>query len=145
MSRPPPHPRRGYEPVAHEWAIDDPRAMPRVATFFEESPLGVEVLGWACGVVAGLGPATIRMTRSQVALRRRVAFAWLWRPGLWLPRAEVPVVLSVGTHHPLDSSRFKQVLEPYPQRWMHHLEVHAATELDAEAAGWLAVGYEDAE
>ena len=33
------------------------------------------------------------------------------------------------------------VLEPYPGRWMHHLEVHCADALDPEVAGWLAAAY----
>jgi hypothetical protein len=36
------------------------------------------------------------------------------------------------------------VVTPYPGRWMHHLEVHDATDLDPEVAGWLASAYDAA-
>lgn len=84
-----------------------------------------------------LGPVTVRTTKSQVAFWRRHGFAYLWLPGQYLrhPGAEVVLAIALGRHDP--SNRFKQVSHPSPGQWMHHLEVHAVDELDAEVAGWL--------
>jgi hypothetical protein len=124
-----------------EWAVDDPAALPAVAELLAGSALGATTFGWTCGVVAGLGPAVVRLTSSQVAFRHRIGFAWLWRPGQWLADPAAEVVLSIGLRARLDSPRWKQVVEPYPGRWMHHLEVHSADALDPEVAGWLAAAY----
>jgi hypothetical protein len=53
-------------------------------------------------------------------------------------------VLSLGLPTCLDSPRFKEVVEPTPGRWMHHLEVPDPAVLDAEVAGWLAAAYDAA-
>lgn len=132
------------EQTPHEWAVDDPAALPVIAQFLGESPLATATFGWTCGVVAGLGPATVRLTSGQIALRRRIGFAWLWLPGRWLARPGAEIVLSIGLRSRLDSPRFTEVVEPYPGRWMHHLEVHEVGDLDDEVAGWLAGAFASA-
>jgi hypothetical protein len=127
-----------------EWALDDPAAMPAIRAFFAGAPVAAATFGWTCGVLAGLGPATVRQTASQVAFRRRIGFAWLWRPPELLGGRAAPVVLSIGLRAHVRSPRWKQVVEPYPGRWMHHLEVRDPAELDDEVAGWLAAAYDAA-
>jgi Domain of unknown function (DUF5655) len=130
--------------VATEWQVDDPRALPALGEFFAGEPLGAAVFGWTSGVVAGLGPAVVRLTATQVAFRHRIGFAWIWLPGTWLAHPTAAVVLSLGVRHEIDSPRWKQVVEPYPGRWMHHLEVHGSADLDDEVAGWVAAAYDAA-
>lgn len=130
--------------VATQWQLDDPRALPAVGEFFARSPVGAAVFGWTSGVVAGLGPAVVRLSRTQVTFRHRIGFAWLWLPGTWLAHPDAQVVLSLGLRRHLASPRWKQVVEPYPGRWMHHLEVRDPRELDDELAGWVASAYDDA-
>ena len=86
----------------------------------------------------GIAPVEIRTTRSQVAFRHRRGFAWLWLPGRWLRHPGAEVVLSIGLPRHDASARWKQVVEPRPGRWMHHLELRDVEDLDAEVAGWLA-------
>jgi hypothetical protein len=124
--------------VVTEWQLDDSRALPEVARFFSPAPLGAAVFGWTSGVVAGVGPAVVRLTATQVAFRHRIGFAWIWLPGTWLAHPDAPVVLSLGLRRQIDSARWKQVVEPYPGRWMHHLEVTDPADLDDEVAGWVA-------
>jgi len=79
----------------------------------------------------------IRATKSQVAFRgRRRGFAYVWWPGRYV-RSDVPAVLSIALRSPVDSPRFKSVVNPRPGLWMHHLELHSEDDLDAEVAGWL--------
>jgi hypothetical protein len=130
--------------VVGEWQLDDPRALPALAEFFAEVPLGTHAFGWTSGVVAGLGPAVFRLTSTQVAFRHRIGFAWIWLPATWLAHPDASVVLSLGLREANDSSRWKQVVEPYPGRWMHHLEVHDRADLDDEVAGWVTKAYDAA-
>lgn len=127
--------------MATEWQLDDPHTLPALGEFFAGVPLGAQTYGWISGVVAGLGPAVVRLTSTQVAFRRRIGFAWIWRPGTWLTHPDATVVLSLGLRQHLESPRWKQVVEPYPGRWMHHLEVRDAADLDEQVAGWVAVAY----
>lgn len=87
--------------------------------------------------VDNLGNVEIRVTKSQVAFRRRIAFAWVWIPAHHLRRPAAPLVLTIGVrlHHP--SPRWKQVVEPYPGRFTHHLELHDPAEVDGEVCSWL--------
>ncbi len=142
-------PRVGRRPanvgsVATEWQLDDLNPLSALGDFFAGVPVGAATFGWTSGVVAGLGPAVVRLTATQVAFRHRIAFAWIWLPGTWLQHPDAQVVLSVGLRRRLDSSRWKQVVEPYPGRWIHHLEVLAPANLDDEVAGWLAEAYDAA-
>ena len=124
-----------------EWQLDDPSGLPALAEFFTGVPLGAHTFGWTSGVIAGLGPAVVRLTSSQVAFRHRIGFAWIWLPGTWLAHPDAAVVLSLGMRRAIDSPRWKQVVEPYPGRWMHHLEVPDLAALDDEVASWVAEAY----
>lgn len=82
-------------------------------------------------------PVEVRVTRSQVAYRRRRGFAYLWVPGQYLRGERPPAVLSVALPRLDASPRWKQVAHPTPTVWMHHLEVRAVDDLDAQVSGWL--------
>ena len=47
-------------------------------------------------VVAAWPDTTVQVSRSQVALRRRRGFGWLWLPGRYLARPGAEVVLTVA-------------------------------------------------
>lgn len=46
-------------------------------------------------------------------------------------------MLSVALPRRVDSTRFKEVANPSPGVWMHHLELQSGEQLDAEVADWL--------
>lgn len=85
------------------------------------------------------GPFTLRRGRSQTGLWRRHPFAAIWRPDRYLHGPVAPVVLSVFARSRLESARWKQVVEPRPGRFTHHLELSSPDEVDAEVAALLAV------
>jgi hypothetical protein len=102
--------------------------------FFASSPLGRAVFDRVAGLVDG---CEVRVSASQVAFRRRRAFAWLWLPRRWLGRSAADVVLSVSLGRRDPSPRFKEVVHPAPAHWMHHLEITDLAQIDGEVAGWL--------
>ena len=85
----------------------------------------------------------LRVSRSQIAFRRRRGFAYVWVPGHYV-KSTVPLVLSIAVDRPLNSERFKEVVHPSPTVWMHHLELHETAEIDGEVIGWLQTAYESA-
>jgi hypothetical protein len=87
--------------------------------------------------IATLGPAEVRVTKSQVAFRRGKAFAWAWVPGMYLRGRGAPLVLTLSFPERSTSPRWKQIVEPAPGRFTHHLELWSEAEIDAEVCGWL--------
>ena len=84
-----------------------------------------------------IGPAELRVTKSQVAFRRRKAVAWVWIPSQYLRRKTAPLVLTLGFRYRDTSPRWKSIVEPHPGRFTHHLELYAAAEVDEEVRRWL--------
>lgn len=108
--------------------------------FFGGYPAGLRLYRAVEDAIAGLGPAEVRVTKSQIAFRRRTGFAYVWRPGQYL-RSDVPAVLSIGLRREVVSPRFKEVAHPTRTVWMHHLELRDPGQVDAEVTAWLAEAY----
>lgn len=96
-------------------------------------------------IIALFGEVETRVTTSQIAFARERAFAWTWIPDRHLHGNHAPLVLSISLPHRNPSPRFKQIVEPSPGRFMHHLEIFAAGEIDDQVADWLREAYEYAE
>ena len=94
--------------------------------------------------VARLGDVDVKVTKTQVAFRRRVNFAYAWVPQKHLGCPAAPLVLTVALHRRDTSPRWKEVVEPAPGRFTHHLELHQPDELDEEVTGWLREAWEGA-
>jgi uncharacterized protein DUF5655 len=111
--------------------------------FFRGSPLGLELFRAVAQAVDSIAVVEIRVSKSQIALRRRRGFAYVWRPGQHL-KSDVPAVLSIALDRPLDSPRFKEVVHPSVKVWMHHLVLREIAHIDHEVTGWLREAYESA-
>lgn len=94
--------------------------------------------------VGRLGDVDVKVTKSQVAFRRRVSFAYAWVPQKHLGHPAAPLVLTVALRRRDTSPRWKEVVEPAPGRFTHHLELRQPAELDEEVTGWLREAWEGA-
>jgi hypothetical protein len=88
-------------------------------------------------VITDLGQVEIRITKRQIAFYRRRAFAWAWIPARYMPQACVPLVLSLRLTRRNHSPRWKEIVEPAAGRFMHHLELSSADQLDSQMQAWL--------
>jgi hypothetical protein len=93
-------------------------------------------------LVSQLGSVSVAVTKSQVAFRRRKAFAWAWIPGKYLKGKVAPLVLTISLPDRDSSTRWKEVVEPYPGRFMHHLELYSIQDIDEQVVGWLHAAWE---
>lgn len=109
--------------------------------FFDGRPDSHAVFAAVRAAVDAVGPAEIRVGRSQLAFRRRVGFAYAWIPGRYL-RSDVPLVLTIGLRRRDGSLRWKEVVEPRPGRFTHHLELRAVSEVDDAVRAWIAEAWE---
>jgi len=82
-------------------------------------------------------PSEMKVSKSQVAFQRNKAFAWAWIPGRYLRGKVAPLVLSVSLPQRDPSPRWKEVVQPVPGRFMHHLELYSLTDLDEQVVEWL--------
>lgn len=106
-------------------------------------PDGLAICHRVQEAVSATGAATVTVTKSQVAFRRRRGFAYVWRPGQYV-HSDVPAVLSIALPRAVTSHRFKSVVHPSTGVWMHHLELRDVGQVDDEVCGWLAEAYASA-
>lgn len=105
--------------------------------FFAGHPERMAVFEHIQSVLQSLGPLEVRVSRSQVAFRRRRGFAYLWTPQQYLGERAAGLVLAVALGREDRSPRWKQVAHPAPRQWLHHLVLHGAEDIDAEVVDWL--------
>jgi hypothetical protein len=109
--------------------------------FFDGHPDDLGVYRRVADVIDGLGEAEVRVSRSQIAIRARRGFAYVWWPDRYVDD-DVPVVLSIPLPAEERSKRFKSVLHPSPKVWMHHVEIRVPDQVDDEVAKWLRDAYD---
>ena len=85
----------------------------------------------------------IRVQKTQISFYNRHLFACasLARvlPGGKLPRPFLTVTFGLPAR--VDSPRIAACVEPYPNRWTHHVVISSPDELDEELMGWLDAAY----
>ena len=91
-----------------------------------------------------IGPVELRITKSQVAFRRRRAFAWAWMPGQYLHGRGAPLVLTLALRRREGSPRWKEIVEPAPGRFTHHLELYVPSDIDNEVREWVQEAWQGA-
>jgi len=87
--------------------------------------------------VEAIGPAELRVGKSQVFFRRRKAFGWVWMPGQYLRGKAAPLALTLSFPSRDSSPRWKEIVEPRPGRFTHHLELYSIPDVDDEVRSWL--------
>jgi hypothetical protein len=105
--------------------------------FFEGYKQSRPLFEKLCEMVKSIGIFDLRVTKSQVAFRRKKAFAWAWVPGRYLHGNTAPLVLTLAFAEQDISPRWKQIVEPAPGKFTHHLELHSPIDLDEQVMEWL--------
>jgi hypothetical protein len=85
--------------------------------------------------VDNFGSVEMRVSTSQIAFRRGRNFALVWMPGQYLKGPTPPLVLTILLPWRDDSLRWKEVVESYPGRFTHHLELYASEDIDEQVRG----------
>ncbi len=88
-------------------------------------------------VIKTIGPVELRVTKSQIAFRQSKNFAWVWIPGKYLHGKTAPLVLTASFRRRDTSARWKEIVEPSPGRFTHHLELYSVNDIDNEVRNWL--------
>lgn len=82
---------------------------------------------------------TIKVQKTQIAFSNRRNFAFV----SFLPvrrakdRPQIYITITFGLEYRVNSTRIDGAVEPYPNRWSHHVLLSDAEEIDSELMGWL--------
>ena len=108
--------------------------------FFDQKPgtlpLYEAFIHRLCSEVSGVA---IRVQKTQIAFSNRHNFAFV----SFLPvrkakeRPNPYLVVSFGLSYRLESARIDAAVEPYPNRWTHHVLISRVEEIDDELMGWV--------
>ena len=86
--------------------------------------------------------ATVKVQKSQISFYGRHLFGAaslpVRRKKNW---PEHCIVVTIGLSYRLDSPRVAVAVEPYPNRWTHHMLVQTPEEIDDELMGWIQEAY----
>ena len=111
--------------------------------FFSGRPFSKQLYEIVYREVKNFGEVNIQVTKSQVAFRKERNFAWVWIPGQYLKGKTAPLVLTLSYRHRDDSPRWKEIVEPAPGRFTHHLELYEPSDIDEEVVSWLRNTWEE--
>jgi hypothetical protein len=105
--------------------------------FFQGYELSQKIFHSICHFTDNLGQVKYKSGKSQISLRRKKLFAWVWVPGKYLKGKTAPLVLTIAFRYKHSSSRWKEIVEPYPGRFIHHLELFTPPDFDVEVQNWM--------
>lgn len=90
-------------------------------------------------VLAEVDGVRIRVQRTQISFANRHNFAFVSRLPVRKKAERPPVWLTVsfGLRRRVESTRIDAAVEPYPERWTHHVMVSDPSEIDGELMGWV--------
>lgn len=94
-------------------------------------------------IVESFPNVTITVKATQVSFYNTHAFAWAWPP--FRKRKGWPdqyMLVTFGLDHCLAHPRIAEAVEPYPNRWTHHVIIQRKEEIDDELMGWIAESYQ---
>ena len=111
--------------------------------FFDKMPAMLPVYARLREQLAAAYPDLgIRVGKSQISFRNRYGFAAAslpWRRVKGWP-AEY-LLVTFGLARRLDDPRIAQAVEPYPNRWTHHVLVQTSEEVDETLLRWIDEAY----
>jgi hypothetical protein len=108
-----------------------------VDEFFNGQDLSRQLFDTLYRVAGTIGNVDIRVTKSQISFRRQKAFAWVWMPGKYLHGTVAPLELTFVFRCRDKSTRWKEIVEPSPGHFTHHLELYSTNEIDDQVRDWL--------
>lgn len=111
--------------------------------FFDEMPKGLPIYEAFLSEVLSRWPdVDIAVQKTQIRFKNRYGFAWVWLPIHRIKgKPDDFIFVSFGLDHRVESPRIWQAVEPYPNRWTHHVIVSSPEDVDRELMGWVEEAY----
>lgn len=113
-----------------------------VESFFYRHPQALVIFDRLQEEILALGEITIEVQKSQISFGSRSKFAWAWLPRGGMKRAqEDNLAFTFGLDYPVADPRMYQVVNPYPNRYTHHLLLRSPNDCDDQLRRWLQESY----
>lgn len=110
---------------------------------FAGRPAALELFHVTRAVIESFGPVLMEVMKTQVSFGAKTKFAWVWLPQMWIRKQpENGIVLTFALNRRIGDSRVKEVVEPRPGRFTHHVVIRTEADLDNEVRAWLREAYE---
>lgn len=118
--------------------------MANPALFFDGAPEGFALYAELERRILAAHPhVTVKVQKTQITFSARFGFAWFCLPDRRVKGCpEAKLMVSFGLDHRVESPRIFAAVEPYPNRWTHHVIVQSADEIDDKLMGWIREAYE---
>jgi len=121
----------------------DDSSQPKILTYFADYPNQLDLFKVVRQILESFGPVIVDVMKTQISFGTNYKFAWVWLPQKWgIKQTEDSMVLSFGLDRLIKDPRIKEVISPYPGRWIHHLVINRAELLDSNVSGWLGEAYQ---
>ena len=90
-------------------------------------------------ITAEIPDVRIEVKKTQISFFKRHMFAAVSFTPVRKAKERPDPFLTVtfGLRYRVDSRRIDAAVEPYPNRWTHHVMIGSAEEADAELMGWI--------
>ncbi len=90
-------------------------------------------------ITAEIPDVRIEVKKTQISFFKRHMFAAVSFTPVRKAKERPDPFLTVtfGLRYRVDSQRIDAAVEPYPNRWTHHVMIGSAEEADAELMGWI--------
>lgn len=111
-----------------------------VVFFFESKPMALplyETLEEK--ILSKISNVTVKVQKTQITFSNKHNFAFV----SFLPvrkakeRPDIYIVVTFGLSYKKESPRIDAAVEPYPNRWTHHILISSMEEIDDELIDWL--------
>ena len=110
--------------------------------FFEASPASLPLYIALRERLLGEFPdTTVKTAKTQITFRSRYGYAFVSLRRM-KGCGEGFIIVSFGLSEKVSSPRIAVAVEPYPNRWTHHVIVNASSEIDEELMGWLRAAHD---
>ena len=111
---------------------------PDVLFFFASRPEALPLYeAFEQRLLAELGGVRIKVQKTQIAFANRRNFAFVSLLPVRKARPKAYITVTIGLGRRLDSPRVDAAVEPYPNRWTHHLLISAQEEIDGGLMEWV--------
>ncbi len=90
-------------------------------------------------ITAEIPDVRVEVKKTQISFFKRHMFAAVSFTPVRKAKERPDPFLTVtfGLRYRVDSQRIDAAVEPYPNRWTHHVMIGSAEEADAELMGWI--------
>ena len=117
---------------------------PDLLSIFNQKPAALPIYQ-ACEakILTAFPDVRIKVSKTQISLYNKYLFAALWPPTRKIKNSpDVYLGLTFGLQYRLEHPRIAVSVQPYPNRWTHHVILADAAELDAQILAWLQEAYD---